>query len=182
MACWQMDYFEVKAFEIQQMRKEVFPDLPLYLTKRRNFQGMRPAINFLFRASFMTMKRTGSWCQDEPAKAGLSFHGFPPLVYLTIVCHPWEPKSLFLCFAASLQMYYSLLICYVSPNSNHPWSFSSLSFSAVMLVHVFTKFSSFFSSPVFVFHSNLWGLHKEFGRTEEFFHPYSFYIYLEFFC
>lgn len=100
-----MDYFEVKAFEIQQLQK-VFPDLPLYLTKRRNFQGMRPAINFLFWASFMTMKKTGSWCQDEPAKAALSFHGFPPLVYLTIVCHPWKPKSLFLC----LQLLYKCII------------------------------------------------------------------------
>lgn len=37
MARWQMDYFEVKASEIQQMQKEAFPDLPLHLTRIRNF-------------------------------------------------------------------------------------------------------------------------------------------------
>lgn len=31
MALWPMSGFELKAFEIQQMQKKAFPELPLYL-------------------------------------------------------------------------------------------------------------------------------------------------------
>ena len=107
-ALWYMSYFELKAFEIHQVQKEAFPELPLYLIKRRNFWEMRTAINSLFWGNFTAKRKIGSWCQHGPAKATLISHWIPARICLTMVCHSWKPKLF--SFVLSL-LYKCIVLC-----------------------------------------------------------------------
>lgn len=82
MALWLMHYFELKAFEIQQMQKETFPGLSLYLIKRRDFWEMKTATNCLSWGNFMA-KLVLTWtcksntCLSLDSLTYLCYHGSP---------------------------------------------------------------------------------------------------------
>lgn len=66
-----MDRFELKAIENQHMHKQAFLQLPP-LTKNRNFQEMGTDISALSWGSFVAVKKTESWHQDEPVQTNLT--------------------------------------------------------------------------------------------------------------
>ena len=69
--------------------------------------------------------------EESPSKAPLTSSYLPlvsPCIYVPTVGHLWKPTILSLCLLDFLQRHCSLLKCFLSPGSNHPLSFPSLTF------------------------------------------------------
>ena len=110
-------------------RKEPSWSFP-YLTKERNIWEMSTHLRPLSQGSLWSWTRWKVDAKNGPAQTLL----VSP-IYLFAFFQ--KPKTFFLCLITSLQIYSSLLICYIIPSTNHPFGLLTTVFLlCVFMIHV----------------------------------------------
>lgn len=113
MSLWHKYYFELKITEKQQKAINALRPSPTCLKENCDYLALDTLISLEMKSTEQALLKNTLF--------SISF----PHIYQPTVCDPWKSQTCFLCLVNSLEMYCSLLRCYISLSSNH--SFELLS-------------------------------------------------------